>query len=75
MRGHSNIGSAPCPTGKKVLGGGVYNLGTATDDSVNTSGPTTLAGAVSDTSWSVWVNSVSGAATTFRVQAICAVVF
>ena len=57
-------GSVGCPSGKTLLGGGVFVTSSSVLVNVNSDYP-------SGNGWAADVNNASGAATTFSVYAIC----
>ncbi len=61
------FGVASCPTGKKVLGGGV--VGSNAAHHVGGSAP--MPGG---TTWGAWMNNTAAVSLSFRVYAVCAVV-
>ena len=64
--GTQTRGTATCPTGRVVYGGGVFVSSGSTAANVNSSFPS------SSTTWSADVNNASGAATSFSAYAVCA---
>jgi hypothetical protein len=62
-------GTATCPSGQSVLGGGIVDYGDQTGQNVNTSQP--LEG---DNGWQGYVNNSTADDTAFAVYAICATV-
>jgi hypothetical protein len=72
--GMQTAGSAPCGSGKSVLGGG-YTIQT-TSSAVNAIGNEPADGAdvdaLRDDVWRVTINNQSGGTVTFDVYAICA---
>lgn len=61
---HQTHGSVICPSGKTVLGGGVFVSSGSTSVNVNSSYPT-------NNGWAADINNGSGSATTFTVYAVC----
>jgi hypothetical protein len=60
------VGRATCPSGTKVVGGGVFGSGGVTQ-SVNSSFPN------GDGTWEVYVNNTASTASGFSVWAVCVV--
>jgi hypothetical protein len=68
-----NFGSATCPAGEYVTGGGAFGSFGGVTQSVNSSfpfkNPSTVA---APNAWGVWMNNADAAAHTFNVYAVCA---
>ena len=70
--GAQTPGVVDCPSGQKVLGGGVAPSSSSTSVSINSSYPRQSGASAAYDEWSAYVNNGSGTAETFVVYAICA---